>query len=288
MANLYSQYASGIQFTAGDFVGSSLGTSGLNPIVDRLNSIAFSNNLVTGSVISGTSTIIYADEIANGIYPGEGIDITNGSVVSAELATATNRGVATFNTADFTLTNGSVAINNSTIFRSLTAGEGIDITGSTIAGENASTTNKGIVELATVAETQTGTDTERAVTPDSAQAVLSPIGAIIAWAKSMTSVPQTLPVGWVECDGSVISDAESVLNGETLPDLNGGEFLRGAGTSGGTGGSATHTHPLPILGNSTWTADGAGFSPLATDSSNTDAGGSLPPYYNVVWIMRIK
>ena len=50
-----------------------------------------------------------------------------------------------------------------------TAGEGIDITGSgtstvTISGEDASTTNKGIVELATTTETRNLSDTSRAVT----------------------------------------------------------------------------------------------------------------------------
>ena len=52
----------------------------------------------------------------------------------------------------------------------LTAGTGIDITNGsgtiTIAGVDASTTQKGIVELATTAETTTGTDTTKAVTPD--------------------------------------------------------------------------------------------------------------------------
>lgn len=60
----------------------------------------------------------------------------------------------------------------------LLAGEGIDFTeGSggadetlTIAGEDASATNKGIVELATNTECETGTDTSRAVTPAGAKA----------------------------------------------------------------------------------------------------------------------
>ena len=51
------------------------------------------------------------------------------------------------------------------------AGEGIDVAVSatrtvTYSAENASTSNKGVVELATTAETTTGTDTARAVTPD--------------------------------------------------------------------------------------------------------------------------
>lgn len=60
MAELYSQYESGLQFTAGTIAGSVLGTSGLNPIVDRLNSISNDNGLVIGSVVSGTSLEIYA------------------------------------------------------------------------------------------------------------------------------------------------------------------------------------------------------------------------------------
>lgn len=63
MANLYSQYFSGTQLTAGTIVGSALGTSGLNAIVDRLNSIASDNSLVIGSVISGTSTNLFASNI---------------------------------------------------------------------------------------------------------------------------------------------------------------------------------------------------------------------------------
>ncbi len=60
----------------------------------------------------------------------------------------------------------------------LAAGEGIDLTEGndggdetlTVAGENATTTNKGIAELATVAECETGTDTGRVVTPAGAKA----------------------------------------------------------------------------------------------------------------------
>lgn len=49
----------------------------------------------------------------------------------------------------------------------LTAGTGLTISGTTITPRTASTTQTGIVELATTTETNTGTATNRAVTPDS-------------------------------------------------------------------------------------------------------------------------
>jgi len=76
-------------------------------------------------------------------------------------------------TATAVLTNGQLLIGDGSgdpTVATLTAGEGIDITNGagsiTIDAEDASTTNKGIVELATTAEVTTGTDTTRAVTPD--------------------------------------------------------------------------------------------------------------------------
>jgi len=59
MAELFSRVTSGAQVIAGPIVGSSDGVQGINPIVDRLNSITTNNNLIIGSMISGTSTIIY-------------------------------------------------------------------------------------------------------------------------------------------------------------------------------------------------------------------------------------
>lgn len=130
----------------------------------------------------------------------------------------------------------------------------------------------------------------------SSSTIIAPIGTILPWLKSYTNTPQALPTGWVECDGAVLSDGDSVYDGQTLPDLNGGEFLRGAATSGGTGGSSTHTHTVsggtggPSQSSS---VDAAGATARATDShthavATTDATSTLPTYYNVVWIIRIK
>ena len=119
-----------------------------------------------------------------------------------------------------------------------------------------------------------------------------PIGGIIPWAKSLTAVPN-LAEGWVECDGAVLSDALSPLNGQTIPDLNGGEFLEGRATSGATGGSATmaHTHGNFVVANTSQTAGGIETALLPKDTTATDVASNTenrPPFYTVVWIMRVR
>jgi hypothetical protein len=107
------------------------------------------------------------------ITGGEGIDTainasTNTLTISAELADTTNKGVASFDTNDFNITSGAVELKD-TVVKSVTTdtgaltpaghsvsilgGEGIDVThaGSviTVAGEDASTTNKGVASFNT-------------------------------------------------------------------------------------------------------------------------------------------
>ena len=134
-----------------------------------------------------------------------------------------------------------------------------------------------------------------------------PIGAILAWTKSAPGTPP-LPPGWVECNGQTLSDPESPYNGGSIPDLNGAggtqRFLRGAATSGGTGGSDLHTltvaeipahqhgasvdDPAPS-GSGTFAGGGASNRTLQTGF----AGGgqpheNRPSYFEVVWIMRVR
>ncbi len=125
----------------------------------------------------------------------------------------------------------------------------------------------------------------------------TPIGGIVAWAKTLSGVPN-LAEGWVECDGSVLIDSQSSLNGQTIPDLNGdNRFLRGEATSGGTGGSETHTHGVNIESNAALGGSnvpkGTGTIREVNDHTHVVNGTSaatstLPTYYEVVWIMRVR
>ena len=89
-----------------------------------------------------------------------------------------------------------------------------------------------------------------------------------------------LPDGWLECDGSVVSDADSPYNGVTLPDLQ-TNLIRmvGANSSGTTGGGAgTHNHTKTF-----------GVTSGGLTKTEGYEGGSHEHYYmEVVWIIRIK
>ena len=154
----------------------------------------------------------------------------------------------------------------------------------------------GEVELATKAS---GSVTNNSVFLDSSDNVLKSkdssgtsqifsnvlVGMIIAFDKDLTGVP-SLPNGFVECNGQVLSDADSPLNGQTMPDLNGGttqRFLRGNSSSGGTGGSESHSHST-----SSSLRDTFGGSLQTTTNTSTGSTSTLPSYYEIVWAIRVK
>lgn len=132
-------------------------------------SVASTLNLAADTGTDGLSLLTETLTITG----GEGIDTsinaaTNTLTIAAELADTTNKGVASFDTNDFNVTSGAVELKD-TVVKSVTTdsgaltpashsvsilgGEGIDVThaGSviTVAGEDASTTNKGVASFAT-------------------------------------------------------------------------------------------------------------------------------------------
>lgn len=123
-----------------------------------------------------------------------------------------------------------------------------------------------------------------------------PIGGCVHWDKSMTGVPQTLPEGWIVCDGvGNITDADSPLNGQPVPDLNTTKrFIQGNSTSGGTGGADTlnwqHTH---TTGTTTQcmcsSSSGATYAKtLSWQNAGSTSTDITPLYHEGVWLMRIK
>lgn len=122
-----------------------------------------------------------------------------------------------------------------------------------------------------------------------------PIGGIIAWVKSFGNTPQVLPYGWAICNGSTLSDSQSIFNGLALPNLT-EKFLRGNSTSGGTGGADSHSHTITtaiVYGTTTvdTNLDNA-TNTVANDShshdGSTDTVNNMPSYYEVVYIIRTK
>jgi hypothetical protein len=129
-----------------------------------------------------------------------------------------------------------------------------------------------------------------------------PIGAVLPWLKTFPNTP-LLPGNFVECNGQVLDDSSSVYDGQTIPNLNGEQrFLVGNNSSGGAGGTSAHYglslkngtsggHVMynlidgqqsgRIMHNGTWT------DVAATDHRLNDFD-NRPPYYEVVWIMRIR
>jgi hypothetical protein len=116
-----------------------------------------------------------------------------------------------------------------------------------------------------------------------------PVGGIISWAKSLGGAPQTLPYGWVECNGQTLSDPRSVFNGQTMPDLNTSQrFLRGSSASGGVGGSESHTHSVDNEFNTTTVDPFIGGTEVPTVQMNLFPSANHPPFYEVVFIIKVK
>ena len=123
-----------------------------------------------------------------------------------------------------------------------------------------------------------------------------PIGSIVAWDKNLTGTP-ALPSGWVQCDGQTLNDADSPLNGQVIPNLNGtAKFLRGSSVSGTMqnatiiGDMMTQSGIQPTIYNydNSGSTYNAWFATMFGTVGTQYYKAVRPTNMSVVWIMRVK
>ena len=140
-----------------------------NGHIDSATTVSLATTLNTAGE-TGTGSISLLTQTLT-IAAGEGIDTTASGqtiTISGEDASVSNKGIASFATADFNVTTGAVELKD-TVLKAITTdtgaltiashsvsilgGEGIDVTHAssaiTITGEDATTTNKGIASFNT-------------------------------------------------------------------------------------------------------------------------------------------
>ena len=158
---------------SGDLTYTMPGTDGSNGdalVTDGSGNLSFStiNSTITLAADTGANDTYTTGETLT-FTGGEGVDTTvsdNTITIAAEVATTSNRGVASFNSADFSMLSGAVSLGDNVVKNlttdsgittatshgfSILGGEGMNVTHSgttiTVAGEDASTSNKGVASF---------------------------------------------------------------------------------------------------------------------------------------------
>jgi hypothetical protein len=198
---------------------------------------------------SGTDTIALATDTLT-FAGGEGIDTsinasTNTVTISAEDASTSNKGVASFADADFNVSSGAVELKDTVVKTvttdsgaltpashgfSILGGEGIDVTHSTttitVAGEDASTSNKGVASFADANFTvSSGAVTAKDITLGSSTLSLGSTTTAIAGITELT-------VDNININGNEITSTNSNGNISLNPNGTGTVDVNGARISG--------------------------------------------------------
>tara|TARA_R100001443_G_scaffold49057_1_gene61432 strand:+ start:208 stop:1866 length:1659 start_codon:yes stop_codon:yes gene_type:complete len=154
-----------------------------------------SGSMTSFTMSDGSTTQAVTDGNTMTFAAGEGIDVavsaTDTVTFSGEDASTSNKGVASFSSDNFSVSSGAVTIKDGGIVTAEIADDAVTAAKIDAA---ASASAAGLVELATDAETVTGTDTARATTPANITAKMAAPGAIggtTAAAANFTTVGTT-------------------------------------------------------------------------------------------------
>ena len=191
------------------------------------------------------------------IAQGEGIDVaySSGTVtISGEDATVTNKGIASFNTNDFSVASGAVSIKAGGVANNQLVNDSITIGDSTIALGGTDTTLTGLTDLDLTAASHTIFDNVGANTLT--------IGA----STTLVVIPGNLTVTGTVITNNVetISTSNGVVFEGNVADANEGTLLAGTLTADRTytlpdaTGTIALTSDLPTVGNGTLTVQGTG------------------------------
>lgn len=162
------KFSQQVEFSGAYTLPTADGTTGQALITDGSGAVAFTTISTELDIAgdSGTDTVSLISDTLS-FTGGEGIDtaITNNTVtISAEDASAANKGVASFDSTHFTASSGAITANDITLTSdsgnaaatigetfTITGGEGIDTTATgttvTIAAELATSSNKGVASF---------------------------------------------------------------------------------------------------------------------------------------------
>ena len=186
-------------------------------------------NVVSGSLITTLGTV------SAGTWEGTTIAVAQGgtgatSLTDKAVLISQDSGTDTVGSVALT-TDGQIIIGGSSgpAAATLTAGDGIDITNGDgsieIIAETASTTNPGAVELATAAETTTGTATGRAVTPDGLA------GSVVFGTRYAQMVVFDFTTDIAEGNGKFYFHVPAGLNGMDLVEVHAKVITVGSGST---------------------------------------------------------
>ena len=161
-------------------------------VASDIGAITSETGDITGVTLTADDENVASDTAGSAdftIEGGSGITTSVSSTtvrIAGDDATTSAKGVASFSSNNFAVSSGAVTIksggvdltdevtgvlpvaNTAAKVTSIVAGDGIDVSGATgdvtVTAETATASNPGVVELATTAEADTGTDTDRAIT----------------------------------------------------------------------------------------------------------------------------